>query len=132
MTDEFYIQLEVVNFWFICTVASYSKSSFKREYGRHEELHPSRSRVLIDYSSRVVPDRNASYREEYASSRTTAFSDPPRRDVPRRPYVDDDYGRRFERPPPPSYRDVRAREYDSLVGSKRPYSSLVRFIISIS
>ncbi|XP_022956498.1 nucleolin-like [Cucurbita moschata] len=105
-------------------VASYSKSSFKREYGRHEELHPSRSRVLVDYSSRVVPDRNASYREEYASSRTTAFSDPPRRDVPRRAYVDDDYGRRFERPPPPSYRDVRARDYDSLIGSKRPYSSL--------
>lgn len=86
--------------------------------------------MLVDYASRVVPERNASYRDDYAS-RAAAFSDPPRRDAPRRAYVDDGYGRRFERPPPPSYRDVRARDYDALIGSKRPYSSLVRFIYYI-
>ena len=112
---------------FLCTVASYSKSSLKRDYGRREELHPSRSRMLVDYASRVVPERNPSYRDDYAS-RAAAFSDPPRRDAPRRAYVDDGYSRRFERPPPPSYRDVRARDYDALIGSKRPYSSMVRFI----
>ncbi|KGN56704.1 nucleolin [Cucumis sativus] len=104
-------------------VASYSKSSLKRDYGRREELHPSRSRMLVDYASRVVPERNPSYRDDYAS-RAAAFSDPPRRDAPRRAYVDDGYSRRFERPPPPSYRDVRARDYDALIGSKRPYSSM--------
>ncbi|XP_022980222.1 nucleolin-like isoform X1 [Cucurbita maxima] len=104
-------------------VASYSKSSLKRDYGRREELHPSRSRMLVDYASRVVPERNPSYRDDYAS-RAAAFSDPPRRDAPRRDYVDDGYGRRFERPPPPSFRDVRARDYDAIIGSKRPYSSL--------
>lgn len=87
--------------------------------------------MLVDYASRVVPERNPSYRDEYAS-RAAAFSDPPRRDAPRRAYVDDGYSRRFERPPPPSYRDVRARDYDALIGSKRPYSSMVRFILCIS
>lgn len=124
--------MKLHNWYFIfCTVASYSKSSLKRDYGRREELHPSRSRVLVDYASRVVPERNPPYRDEYAS-RAPGFSDPPRRDAPRRAYLDDGYGRRFERPPPPSYRDVRARDYDAIIGSKRPYSSLVRFMIIIS
>lgn len=51
------------------------------------------------------------------------------RTATRRPYVDDGYGQRFERPPP-SYREGRARDYDSVSGSKRPYSSIVSFTAS--
>lgn len=48
----------------------------------------------------------------------------------RRAYVDDGYGHRFERPPP-SYREGRPREYDSIPGSKRPYGALVSELFSL-
>ncbi|KAJ0054068.1 hypothetical protein Pint_00061 [Pistacia integerrima] len=105
-------------------VPSYPKSSFKREYSQRDEVPP-RSRAPVDYGSRVVADRRQSYRDDYPS-RGSGYSDMPRstsRTATRRPYVDDGYGQRFERPPP-SYREGRARDYDSVSGSKRPYSSI--------
>ncbi|XWS77348.1 hypothetical protein CRYUN_Cryun01aG0253600 [Craigia yunnanensis] len=105
-------------------VPPYLKSSLKREYSRRDELPPPRSRPVVDYGSRGVPERRPSYRDEY-SSRNSGFSDLPRstsRPVARRSYVDDAYAQRFERPPP-SYREGHGRDYDSMSGSKRPYSS---------
>ncbi|KAK9911138.1 hypothetical protein M0R45_035061 [Rubus argutus] len=112
-------------------VPTYPKSSFKREYGRRDDLPPPRSRAAVDYSSRAMPERRQSYRDDY-STRGPSYADPPRstsRSTARRAYVDDSYGQRFERhpppPPPPSYhREGRARDYDSISGSKRPYSAL--------
>lgn len=106
-------------------VPSYPKSSLKRDYGRREELPP-RSRAAIDYGSRVASERRTSYRDDY-SSRESGYVDLPRgasRPSSRRAYVDDGYGQRFERPPP-SYREGRARDYDSISGSKRPYPGQV-------
>ncbi|KAL6494145.1 hypothetical protein OROGR_032054 [Orobanche gracilis] len=105
---------------------SYPKSSMKRDYyGRREELHP-RSRAAVDYSSRSTSERRMSYRDDYPP-RATAYPDYPRgdtsRSTTRRPYVNDGYGQRYERPPV-TYRDTRGREYDSLSGSKRPYAAL--------
>ncbi|KAL4352053.1 hypothetical protein GQ457_06G035210 [Hibiscus cannabinus] len=97
----------------------YPKSSLKREYGRRDELPPSRSRGVMDYGSRVVPDRHSSYREEY-SSRNSGYFDLPRstsRTVARKPYVDDSYAQRFERQPP-GYREGRGRGYETMSGSK--------------
>ncbi|KAF4395209.1 hypothetical protein F8388_001596 [Cannabis sativa] len=106
---------------------SYPKSSSKREYSRHDEIPPPRSRAVADYSSRAVQERRLSYRDEY-SSRGHGYSDPPRstsRSSGRRAYADDGYGQRFDRPPPSSYREGgRARDYDSVSGSKRPYSAV--------
>lgn len=93
-------------------------------------MPPSRSRAPVDYSSRVVPERRQSYRDDY-SSRGPSYSDLPRstsRTAARRSYVDDSYNQRFERPPP-SYREGRARDYDSVSGSKRPYSAMVSFCL---
>ncbi|KAK9036013.1 hypothetical protein V6N11_078035 [Hibiscus sabdariffa] len=93
----------------------------KREYGRRDELPPPRSRGVTDYGSRVVPDRHPSYTEEY-SSRNPGYFDLPRttsRTATRRPYVDDAYAPRFERP---SYCEERGRDYDTMPGSKRPYA----------
>ncbi|XP_065859110.1 uncharacterized protein [Euphorbia lathyris] len=105
---------------------SYSKSSLKREYGRRDELPPPRSRAPVDYGSRAVLERRpSSYRDDY-SSRGSGYSDIPRgpsRTSGRRAYVDDGYGQRLERHPP-SYREERVRDYDSLSGSKRPYSTM--------
>lgn len=114
------------------TVPAYPKSSFKREYGRRDEVPPPRSRVATDYGSRAVPERRQSYRDDY-TPRGPGYSDPPRstsRTGGRRAYVDEGYGQRYERHPPPShpppsYREGRARDYDSISGSKRPYSALV-------
>ncbi|GER49400.1 RNA binding protein [Striga asiatica] len=106
-------------------VTSYSKSGLKRDYGHREELHP-RSRAAVDYSYREVSDRRMQYKDDYPP-RAPAYPDYPRVDVPRsaerRPYVDDGYSQRYERPPP-SYRDARGREYVSMPGSKRPYAVL--------
>lgn len=113
------------------TVPSYPKSSLKREYSRHDELPPPRSRAAVDYGSRVVPDRRSSYRDEY-SSRGSSYPDLPRvssRSAGRRPYIDDGYGQRFERPL--SYREGRGRDYDSISGSKRPYPAMVGFLCTI-
>ncbi|XP_015059947.1 uncharacterized protein LOC107005804 isoform X1 [Solanum pennellii] len=106
-------------------VPSYSKSNLKREYARHEEIPPPRSRSTVDYPSRFPSDRRVSYRDDY-SSRSSAYSDFPRgtaRTTTRRTYVDDDYEQRYERPPP-AYREGRGREYDSTSGSKRSYSAM--------
>ncbi|KAL6964931.1 hypothetical protein U1Q18_035986 [Sarracenia purpurea var. burkii] len=105
-------------------VPSYPKSSLKRDYGRRDEVPP-RGRPASEYASRVPPERRPSYREDY-SSRGSGYSDLPRvtsRTAARRPYVDDGYGQRFERPPP-SYREARGRDYDTISGSKRPYSAM--------
>ncbi|XP_022770149.1 nucleolin-like [Durio zibethinus] len=106
-------------------VATYPKNSLKREYSRRDELPPPRSRAVVDYGSRFVPERRPSYGDEY-SSRNSGYSDLPRstsRPAARRPYVDDAYVQRFERPPP-SYREGRGRDYASMSGSKRPYSAM--------
>uniref|UniRef100_A0A2C9VW24 RRM domain-containing protein n=1 Tax=Manihot esculenta TaxID=3983 RepID=A0A2C9VW24_MANES len=104
----------------------YPKSSLKRDYGQRDELPPPRSRAPADYGSRAVPERRpSSYRDEY-SLRGSGYSDIPRgtsRTSARRAYIDDGYGQRFERHPP-NYREGRARDYDSISGSKRPYSSM--------
>lgn len=110
-------------------VLSYPKSSLRRDYSRRDDVPPPRSRATADYGSRIVPDRRTSYRDDYPS-RGPGYSDPPRstsRPVSRRAYVDDGYGQRFERPPPPppSYREGRARDYDSISGSKRSYAVMV-------
>ncbi|XP_022897268.1 nucleolin-like [Olea europaea var. sylvestris] len=103
-------------------VPVYPKSGLKRDYGHREELPP-RSRAATDYNSRVPPDRRSSYRDDY-SPRGSGYPDFPRggtaRTAARRAYVDDTYSQRYERPPP-TYREGRVREYDSVSGSKRPY-----------
>ncbi|KAJ7961978.1 Heterogeneous nuclear ribonucleoprotein like [Quillaja saponaria] len=107
-------------------VPSYPKSSMKRDYSRREDIPPPRSRAPADYGSRVVTERRPSYRDNY-SARGPAYSELPRstsRTAPRRAYVDDGYGQRFERPPPPSYREGRARDYETISGSKRPYATM--------
>ncbi|XP_068649685.1 uncharacterized protein [Aristolochia californica] len=108
------------------SVASYPRNSSKRDYGRRDELLLSRSsRAAADYGSRVAADRQSSYRDEYPS-RGSAYTDVASRTVSRaaarRPFADEGYGRRLERPP--SYREGRGRDYDSVSGSKRPYSVL--------
>ncbi|RVW14993.1 Heterogeneous nuclear ribonucleoprotein Q [Vitis vinifera] len=100
-------------------------ANLKRDYGRREEV-PLRSRPAVDYGSRVAPERRPSYRDDYAT-RGSGYNDIPRntsRTAARRTYEDDAYGQRFERPPPPSYREGRPRDYDSIAGSKRPYGAL--------
>ncbi|XP_019188305.1 PREDICTED: nucleolin-like isoform X2 [Ipomoea nil] len=95
---------------------AYSRNSSKRDYG---------SRAAIDYAPRVPSDRRTSYRDEY-SSHGSGYPDFPggtSRTAVRRAYVDDGYEQRFERPPP-VYRESRAREYDSISGSKRAYTAL--------
>lgn len=107
------------------TVSPYPKSSSKRDSGRREEVPP-RSRAAVDYGSRVAAERRPYKHDDYPS-RGSGYSDvAPRsasRTTARGMYVDDGYDRRVERPP--SYRDGRGRYYDSMSGSKRPYSALV-------
>ncbi|KAK9742730.1 hypothetical protein RND81_03G194000 [Saponaria officinalis] len=96
------------------------KSSYSRDYSRREE-HPPRSRAVADYASRLPPERRPSYRDDYAT-RPPAYSEIPRSSASRsavtarRPYADDSYSQR--------YREGRPRDYDSVSGSKRPYSVL--------
>ncbi|KAK6162699.1 hypothetical protein DH2020_002540 [Rehmannia glutinosa] len=106
-------------------VPSYPKSGSKRDYGHREELHP-RSRAAVDYSTRATSDRRLPYRDDYPP-RASDYPDLPRggtsRSTARRPYVDDGYSQRYERPPT-TYREGRGREYDSMSGSKRPYAAV--------
>ena len=122
------------NFCFALLKApSYPKSSIKREYVRHKELPPPRSRPAVDYGPRSVTERHPSYREDY-SSRGTSYSDLPRsksRTSARRAYADDGYNQRYERPPP-SYRERCSRDYDPVAGSKRPYSAMVSFNVVLT
>ncbi|KAG9130608.1 hypothetical protein Leryth_011859 [Lithospermum erythrorhizon] len=102
-------------------VPSYPRS---RDYGRRDE-RPRRSRPLPDYSPRAPSERRTSYRDDY-NPRGSAYAEMPRapsRPAARRAYVDDSYGQRYERPPP-TYREGRGSDYDSLAGSKRPYPAL--------
>ncbi|KAL4310294.1 hypothetical protein GQ457_01G052450 [Hibiscus cannabinus] len=106
-------------------VPPYPKSTLKREYSQRDELPPPRSRAVVDYGSRIAPERRSSYRDEY-SSHSSGYSDYPRsttRPAARRQYMDDAYAQRFERPPP-SYNEGRGHDYDSLPGSKRTYSAM--------
>ncbi|XP_077244869.1 uncharacterized protein LOC143884905 [Tasmannia lanceolata] len=103
-------------------ISPYLKGSSKRDFGRLEELPP-RSRA--DYGSRVA---RTSYKDNYPSrgSSYPTTDTAPRgapRTAARAPYAEEGYDRRFERPPP-SYREAHGRDYDSVPGSKRPYSSL--------
>ncbi|PIN18731.1 Heterogeneous nuclear ribonucleoprotein R (RRM superfamily) [Handroanthus impetiginosus] len=107
-------------------VPSYPKSGLKRDYVHREEIHP-RSRAAVDYSTRASSDRRAPYRDDYPP-RPSGYPDLPRggstsRSTGRRAYVDDGYSQRYERPPP-TYREGRGREYDSVSGSKRPYAAV--------
>ncbi|KAF8032210.1 hypothetical protein BT93_D1204 [Corymbia citriodora subsp. variegata] len=105
-------------------VPSYSRSSVKREYSRREEIPPPRSRVPAEYGSRIVPERRVAYRDDYPV-RESGYTDLHRstsRPAARRDYPDESYGQRFERHP--SYRETRARDYESISGSKRPYSAV--------
>lgn len=112
------------------TVPTYPKSGLKRDYGHREELHSRSRAAAIDYtsSSRATSDRRPPYRDDYHPPRPSGYSDLPRggssRSTGRRPYVDDGYNERYERPPP-SYHEGRGREYDSMSGSKRPYAAVV-------
>ncbi|KAK7382826.1 hypothetical protein VNO80_01923 [Phaseolus coccineus] len=111
---------------------AYPKSSMKRDYSRREDIPPPRSRVAVDYGSRVVSERRPSYRDYPARGPGPGYSELPRstsRAAPRRGYVDDGYSQRFERPPPPppphlSYREGRPRDYETLSGSKRAYAAI--------
>ncbi|KAI3449040.1 hypothetical protein Pfo_005705 [Paulownia fortunei] len=106
-------------------VPPYPKSGLNRDYGHREELPP-RSRAPTDYSSRFPSDRRASFIDDY-SPRGSGYPDLPRggtsRSIDRRAYVDDGYNQRYERPPL-TYREGHGREYDSLSGSKRPYTAM--------
>ncbi|GMH00645.1 hypothetical protein Nepgr_002484 [Nepenthes gracilis] len=106
-------------------VPAYPKSSMTRGYPRREELPP-RSRAAADYGPRATVERRPSYRDDY-SARAVGYPELHRstasRPAARRTYADDSYGPRYERPPP-SYREGRARDYDSISGSKRPYSAM--------
>lgn len=113
----------IISLMTLLSVPSYPKSSMKREYSRREELPPPRARVPMDYGSRIIPERHTSYRDDYPSRapgydmhRNTSHP------VARREYPEDGYGQRFDRPT--TYREGRARDYDSISGSKRPYSAL--------
>ncbi|CAH8265970.1 unnamed protein product [Arabidopsis lyrata] len=105
-------------------VPLYPKASLKRDYDRRDDLPPPRSRPAVSYSSRLSPERHLSYRDDYPP-RGSGYSDLPRsssRSEMRRPFVDDPYSPRFERPP--SYSEGRPRAYEPLPGSKRPYAAL--------
>ena len=125
----------IINYCIILLAPAYPKSSMKRDYGRREDIPPPRSRVAVDYGSRVASERRTSYRDYPA--RGPGYTELPRstsRAAPRRGYVDDGYGQRFERAPPPpppphlSYREGRPRDYDALSGSKRSYAAIVSII----
>ncbi|KAK7394593.1 hypothetical protein VNO78_15125 [Psophocarpus tetragonolobus] len=111
------------------TAPTYPKGGVKRDYNRREDLPLPRSRVAADYGSRVASQRHTSYRDY--PSRGSDYPELHRstsRPAPKRAYVDDGYGQRFERPPPPpphiSYREGHPRDYDTLSGSKRPYTAI--------
>lgn len=102
----------------------YPKSSLKRHYDRQDGPEP-RGRAVIEHGPGTINEGRSSYGHVY--SRGRGYSDiPPRslsRTAGRRAYVDEGYGRNTERPLPP-YRDGRIRDYDSISGSKRPYSAM--------
>ncbi|GAB2290127.1 hypothetical protein Dimus_024412 [Dionaea muscipula] len=105
-------------------VPAYHKSSLKRDY-LIKEITP-RSRVAGDYGSKGTVERHPVYRDDY-SARAPGYSElhisNASRLPSRRPYADDGYGPRYERPTP-MYHEGRARDYDLLSGSKRPYSAV--------
>ncbi|URD89723.1 RNA recognition motif containing protein [Musa troglodytarum] len=107
-------------------VASYPKFSARRDYGRRDELPPPRNRAIAEYGSRVPTERHLSYRDDY-SPRGPGYMDIPARNASRpgdrRAFIDDGYERKLERPVT-TYREGRSRDYDSISGSKRPYSDL--------
>lgn len=119
-----------MSFFPLLKVPSYPKSNMKRDHARKEEMPQPRSIAPpVDYGSRVMPERRVSYREEY-QSHGSGYADMPRsapRSMARREYPNDGYGHRFDRPT--SYREIRTRDYDSLSGSKRPYSTMVRLTL---
>lgn len=112
------------------TVPPYPKSNSKRDFGRREEVPP-RSRAAINYGSRVATERR-SYKHDDYPSRGSGYSDVAPRSASRTSargvYVDDGYDRRVERLPP-TYREGRARDHDTMSGSKRPCSALVSLLL---
>ncbi|KAG0497783.1 hypothetical protein HPP92_002474 [Vanilla planifolia] len=105
-------------------ILAYSRSNSRREYDRRDEIAP-RGRAVTEYGSRIHAERRQPYGVDF--SRGGGYPEiTPRtlsRSAERRTYTDEGYGRKLERPLPP-YREGRNREYDSLSGSKRPYSAL--------
>ncbi|KAG0497769.1 hypothetical protein HPP92_002460 [Vanilla planifolia] len=105
-------------------ILAYSRSNSRREYDRRDEIAP-RGRAVTEYGSRIHAERRQPYgvdffqRGGYPEITPRTLS----RSAERRTYTDEGYGRKLERPLPP-YREGRNREYDSLSGSKRPYSAL--------
>ncbi|KAG4378004.1 hypothetical protein GLYMA_18G248200v4 [Glycine max] len=112
---------------------AYPKSGMKRDYRRRVNLPPPRNRVAADYGSRLASQRHTSHRDYPArgSNYPELHRSTSRGSAPKRGYVDDGHGQRFERAPPPppppphlSYREGRPRDYDTLSGSKRPYTDI--------
>lgn len=110
----------------------------KRDYGRSVDLPPPRNRVSDDYVSQAASQRRPSYRD-YPPAHVSGFPDLHRstsRAVPRRGSLDDGYGERLDRPPPPpphlSHREGRPHDYDALSGSKRPYTAMVNKIFFLN
>ncbi|THU44980.1 hypothetical protein C4D60_Mb02t13070 [Musa balbisiana] len=87
---------------------------------------PPPERAIAEYGSRVPTERHLSYRDDY-SPRGPGYMDIPARNASRpgdrRTFIDDGYERKLERPVT-TYREGRSRDYDSISGSKRPYSDL--------
>ncbi|XP_078148231.1 RNA-binding (RRM/RBD/RNP motifs) family protein isoform X1 [Carex rostrata] len=118
------------------------KSSLKRErerdrerdYSRHElpppPPPPPRRERAPDYpSSRVLPSRRPSYEDDYRAPPPSSYADmaprgSSRGGSERRPYLDDDYRKHEERPVERGPPARGGRDYDSVYGSKRPYSDI--------
>lgn len=107
---------------------AYPRSSSRRDYGRREEAYDDRqvrssTRSAPDFATRAAAARRSSYRDNYGA-RGSGYADGAPRGVSRtairRPYPEESYGRRVDRP----YRDNRGRDYDTVSGSKRPYTAV--------
>uniref|UniRef100_A0A7N0ZYI6 RRM domain-containing protein n=1 Tax=Kalanchoe fedtschenkoi TaxID=63787 RepID=A0A7N0ZYI6_KALFE len=105
-------------------VPIYPRGNSKMEYSSRDELPP-RSRSAVDYGFTEPLERSQAYRDSY-SSHVLGYPDIPRGSsciLSRTAYMDDGYGKKFERPLP-SFHEGRAQDYATISGSKRPYAAL--------
>lgn len=102
----------------------YPRSSSKRDFIRHDV--PPRSKAATDYDSRVPERRRSSYQDDYFSPGSSDYTSVRSSSgtAARRSYGDEGYGRRFEKFPS-TYQEGHSRDYDSISGSKRSYSTIV-------
>ncbi|KAJ7976199.1 Heterogeneous nuclear ribonucleoprotein like [Quillaja saponaria] len=100
-------------------------ASLKKDYGHREDIPP-RSKAPTDYGSRVVTERRLSSRDNYLTYGPIYFEllRSTSRTAPRRAYVNDGYGQRFESPPPLCYREGLAHNYETISRSKRLYGTI--------